>query len=143
MSDLIDLGPYSMIDPASDAWEYPNFRPFELRHRFDDRVYIVKEFLERVQELRIRCGFGMEISSYYRSPFYNDQVSNSGLSGPHTTGRAIDILVSGAKAHALLKQAFDMGFTGIGVKQSGPWDKRFVHIDDIETGKRPRVWDYP
>lgn len=142
MSDLIDLGPYSMIDPASDAWEYPNFRPFELRHRFDDRVYIVKEFLERVQELRARCGFGLQVNSYYRSPEYNDQISKTGREGPHTTGRAIDFGISGAKAHTLLAHAFAMGFTGIGVRQNGPWSGRIIHVDDLETGKRPRVWSY-
>lgn len=140
--DITDLGPWDRVAMGEESWPWLNFTPFELRHRADDRVYINKGFLDKLQELRNRCGFGLEISSYYRSPEYNDRISSTGRKGPHTTARAIDILINGAKAHTLLLHACAMGFTGIGVRQNGPWDKRIIHLDDLETAKRPRVWTY-
>lgn len=135
--DLVDLGPWNEID--LDAWPFPHFRPFELRHRYDNRVYVVQDFMEKVEALRARVGFGMEVTSYYRSPEYDASI---GGAGPHRTGRAIDIQIAGANAHALLTRALAMGFTGIGVKQNGPWSGRFLHLDDLDTGKRPRIWSY-
>jgi len=37
------------------------------------------------------------------------------------------------------------GFTGIGVAQRGPHNKRFIHIDNIvnsDTSPRPTIWSY-
>ena len=136
-TELLDLGPFE--DVSLDAWAWPNFRPFELRHRFDGRVYIVKSFLDKIQELRNRVGFGLEVNSYYRSPDYDTAI---GGAGTHPTGRAIDFRVAGTKAWHLQHKAAEMGFTGIGINQKGPWDKRFIHLDDLTTGNRPRIWSY-
>lgn len=140
---IIDLGPYHLISMSD--WPWHNFRPFEIRHRFDGRVYVVPSFMTRVQDYRSHLGFGMEVASYYRSPEYNDMVSGTGTTGPHTTGRAIDIRIAGEDAYTLQTTAAKFGFTGIGVHQKGPWDKRFIHLDDLkkEDGHpRPRLWSY-
>lgn len=96
-------------------------------------------FLDNLDILRHRCGFPFRITSGYRSPEYNNQVSGTGLTGPHTTGKAADIAISREKAYTLLEEALEMGcFNGIGLQQKGT--KRFIHLDSIEGNKR--VWTY-
>ena len=100
-------------------------------------------FLKKLDHLRERCGFAFIITSGYRSPDYNEKISSTGRNGPHTTGRAADILVKGKQAHELIKRASPY-FTGIGVAQKGPHGKRFIHLDDLEPGTRgrPTIWSY-
>lgn len=97
--------------------------------------------LERVREL---FGKPMALSSAYRCPKHNAKVSHTGTHGPHTTGQAVDVVVAGSDALRLIKIAVDCGFTGVGVKQSGAFDSRFIHLDDLGAGyPRPSVWSYP
>lgn len=109
-------------------------------------VIIMPDTLDRLQLLRNYCGFPFRITSAYRSPEYNSKVSSTGEHGPHTTGRAFDINVYGEKVNILIYFAHKVGFTGIGVKQKGPYASRFVHIDDLENhetnGPRPWAWSY-
>jgi zinc D-Ala-D-Ala carboxypeptidase len=104
------------------------------------------DFLTLLDELRHRCGFPFHITSGYRSPEYNAQVSSTGENGPHTTGKAADVKVLGAQAHTVLKHAAELGFTGIGVAQKGAHGGRFIHLDTIQSGEggapRPWVWSY-
>ena len=102
-------------------------------------------FVEKLDALREACGFPFIITSAYRSPEYNAKVSTTGLKGPHTTGRAVDIQCSGERTYLIIKHAIALGFTGIGTSQSGPHDKRFIHLDDLTPADgfpRPYVWDY-
>lgn len=101
-------------------------------------------FLGYIDELRDRCGFPFIITSGYRTPEYNASVSESGLTGAHTLGKAVDIAVSGEKAWILLKEAFEMGvFTGMGISQKG--EHRFIHLDictKADNLPRPAIWSY-
>lgn len=100
-------------------------------------------FMFLVEELRERVGFALPVSSAYRCPEHNNNVSKSGYDGPHTTGRAIDLRVSHEKSYQVLRIAMSMGFTGIGVNQKG--DGRFIHLDDLSGAPnrpRPHVWSY-
>jgi zinc D-Ala-D-Ala carboxypeptidase len=99
-----------------------------------------QEFLTKLQELRDVYNAPMILSSAYRCGNHNNTVSSSGYNGPHTTGRAVDILVSGKNAHKLVGLAFSLGFTGIGLSQKGEHRKRFIHLDDLWEGKGPRPW---
>lgn len=99
-------------------------------------------FIRRIDELRHRLGEPVIITSGYRTPAYNMKVSSTGADGPHTTGKAADILCHGTKAFEVLRLAMGLGFTGIGLKQSGPHSSRFIHIDMIESNIRPWVWTY-
>lgn len=100
-------------------------------------------FMEKLEELRETVGFKMYLLSAYRCPDYNVNVSSSGKTGPHTQGKAVDVLVSGEKAFNLLKQALALGFHGIGIRQTGPHEKRYIHLDIAEIeGLRPWVWSY-
>ena len=103
--------------------------------------FMDETFLKSLDALRHKCGFPFVISSGYRSPEYNAKVSSTGLSGPHTTGKAADILVSRGNSYTLLEHAFQMEvFTGIGIKQKG--ESRFIHLDTLEEAPRPIVWSY-
>jgi uncharacterized protein YcbK (DUF882 family) len=91
--------------------------------------------------LRDLAGFSLPITSAYRCPAHNLAVGDTGVSGPHTTGRAVDVAVSRERATALVRAALGMGFRGIGLKQHGPDAGRFVHLD---TMPRPAqlIWTY-
>lgn len=102
-----------------------------------------QDFMEKVQAIRDRAGFPFTVTSAARCPNYNSQVSSTGRTGPHTTGRAIDIGARGEQAYRIVGLAMLMGFTGIGVNQKG--GARFVHLDDLPNGPgcpRPYIWSY-
>ncbi len=101
-----------------------------------------KIFLDRLQRIRGIYGRPIRITSGFRCPVHNDKVSNTGLVGPHTTGRAADVGVALEDAFDLTAIAFTQGISGFGFKQKGPHEKRFIHLDDLEVGPRPRIWTY-
>jgi len=99
-------------------------------------------FMTRLEQLRVAFGKPMRLSSAYRCPDYNERISKTGRTGPHTTGRAVDVLVSGEDAYRLVQLALEHGFTGIGISQKGAHENRFIHLDDMEGKTRPWVWSY-
>lgn len=113
----------------------------ELKCRCCGKNLMHPEFLDRLDQLRERVG-PLPVSSAYRCPDHNSRVSGTSADGPHTTGRAIDLRVSGAKAYAVVQEALLLGFTGIGVSQKGPHGSRFIHLDDLHGSTRPWVWSY-
>ena len=95
---------------------------------------IEDQFIYRLDELRERCGFPFIITSGYRSPQHSIEAAKV-APGPHTTGRAADIAVNGGvQRYILLREAFDMGFSGIGVHRD------FIHVD--ERLSQPVSWPY-
>lgn len=124
----------------------PDFSISELRCRCGcGRADMEADFMSMLQALRDTLG-PLPVSSGFRCPVHNDQVSATGLGGPHTTGKAADLRVYGARAYRLLGCALAVGFTGIGVKQNGPRESRFVHLDTLDAdatgGLRPWLWSY-
>lgn len=98
-------------------------------------------FLERLELLREHFGSPLVLTSAFRCPEHNKKVSSTGKTGPHTTGKAVDILVAGEEAYRLVKSALSFGFQGLGVKQKG--QARFIHLDDLTPPcPRPRIWSY-
>lgn len=121
----------------------PHFSDAELACRCGCGMLPKRDFMERVEILRLRYGRPMRVTSAARCPEYNAKVSSTGRTGPHTTGRAIDIGIDRADAYELLGLALDAGFSGIGVQQKG--QGRFLHLDDLidEPGQpRPTIWSY-
>lgn len=104
---------------------------------------IEDSFIDLLDELREQCGFALPVTSGYRCPVHNSKVSHTGLTGPHTTGRAADLGVRGERAYRVVELAIRMGFTGIGLNQKGA--SRFVHLDDLPNAPgqpRPVCWSY-
>lgn len=103
--------------------------------------------MEILENIRVELGFPLVVSSGFRCPAWNVRVAETGTSGPHTTGLAIDISISGEKAFKLITSAIRHGVCGIGVKQKGASNSRFVHLDWIQPGSigtipRPNIWTY-
>lgn len=64
---------------------------------------------------------------------------------PHQLGLAVKIGAHGIDAMRLQAFAYALGFTGIGVMQHGPIEKRFIHLDMASSERnapRPDVWTY-
>lgn len=99
------------------------------------------DFVIKLDQVRERLGIPMLVTSGYRCPSWNSQVSTTGQDGPHTTGRAADIHIYGGNAHRLILQASLGGwFTGIGLQQKGEIRTRFIHLDDLAGPAHPRPW---
>jgi len=129
-----------------EKWPWPNFTPFEMRCRSTDRLIVVPAFMDRLQGLRTQLGKPLMVSSAFRDPSYNAKVSKTGRTGPHTTGRAVDLLVYGERAYHVAGLAYAAGFTGIGPHQKGSYNQRFIHLDDLEpmlNEHRSNIWTYP
>lgn len=110
--------------------------------------------------LRRLCGFPFPITSGKRCGAHNARVSDTGYTGPHTTGKAFDIaacgyrarlIVAGASLQGFLLQltasghvrgalalllrwlarwAGQFAFSGVGISQHGETGARYVHLDD-------------
>lgn len=104
---------------------------------------IDSRFVTKLDNFREKLGFPFIVTSGYRCPEYNNEISGTGFNGPHTQGQAADILANRHWAFKIVTQASDAGFTGIGIKQHGA--SRFIHLDDLGGVKRPipTIWSYP
>ena len=134
---------------TADTWDrerWPNFIFSEIACRETGKCLIDLSFMDKVQRLRSGCGFVLTVTSGYRSPEHSVEAAKEAV-GVHPYGVAIDIAVSGAKAHTVLSEALILGFTGIGVSQKGPLESRFLHLDcmvpEISARfPRPGLWSY-
>ena len=118
----------------------PHFSVEEICCRCGCGMLPAQDFMDKIEKLRVAFGKPLKVTSAARCPAHNAKVSGTGLTGPHTSGRAIDLGVQGAEAHEVLTLALAMRFTGIGVNQKG--GGRFLHLDDLTNGSRPTVWSY-
>lgn len=105
--------------------------------------------MQLVDSLRDLCGFPFVVTSGFRCAAHNVGVSTTGANGPHTTGRAIDIQLHGTEALRVLIEVFTpfsfFNFSGIGLKQNGPVESRFIHLDNLtprDGFPRPALWTY-
>lgn len=97
------------------------------------------QLMNAVQSMRDTLKFPLPITSGYRCeshPIEKKKIDKTGKAGYHTIA-AVDIGVNREQAHKLLKLAFIMGFTGIGINQKG--SKRFIHLDFRND---PTIWSY-
>ena len=102
---------------------------------------MIPEFMVKLVAMRRSLGFPLTITSAYRCPLWNSTVSHTGESGPHVSGKAVDILCSFDRASAILEYVYKSGeFKGVGIRQNGDVKKRIIHLDDV-TGPR-RLWTY-
>ena len=101
-------------------------------------VSIHSDLLDLLQTARNTIG-AITITSAFRCNEHNDKVSSTGLSGPHTTSKAVDIHVSNSQHRKQLIDYFTDKVTGLGIA------KTFIHIDILtsdEVPHRPNCWLY-
>lgn len=93
-----------------------------------------ESFLEKLDELREVCEMPFIITSGYRAPEHPVEARKASP-GTHAKGIACDISArNGAERGRVVKNAIELGFTGIGVA------KTFIHVD---TRPGPLVvWQY-
>lgn len=102
------------------------------------------ELMEKLEQVREAFGRSMHITSGFRCGSHNAKVSQSGRTGPHTTGLAVDLACYSYDAFKLIQIAMSLGFQGIGVSQR-KGQPRFIHIDICESKGviiRPLFWGY-
>lgn len=114
------------------------FKPQEFQCRCCGVEEMDLEFVRLLDLIRMDMGKPLVVSSGYRCPKHNSAVSTTGGEGPHTTGKAADIVIAGPDALDLIELALDYGIPGIGVHQKGEWHKRFIHLDLLGY----RIWTY-
>ncbi len=130
-----------------DWSKYPNFSEAEFACQGKDccggLADMDDEIVGIVQAVRTQLGKPLIISSGFRCAQHNNKISSTGFSGPHTTGKAIDILCAKETAAMVIKCGLLLGATGLGVSQKGNHAARFVHLDTINrTPHRLYVWSY-
>ena len=118
---------------------YPNFSASEFNCSHCGKNEMTPEFLSKLQALRMVYGAPMRITSGYRCSEHPIEAKKM-KPGAHASGCACDVAVDGQQAHKLLKLAFELGFTGIGVNQKT--SGRFIHLDTLTEAPRPNVWSY-
>ena len=97
------------------------------------------EFMKTLETIREYVGRQFIVNSAYRCPEYNAQVSSTGLGGPHTTGRAIDIKADSRLKYEIAMAASKEGMTRLGI------GKTFIHIDNLteeDLFSEQVVWTY-
>lgn len=104
-------------------------------------------FMNTIISIREHAGFPFVVTSALRCPAYNKKISSSqSINGPHTTGRAIDILCNREKCYTILELAFKNGMTGIFLNQKGADHSRFIHLDNLTSADgfpvRPTIGTY-
>lgn len=131
---------------------WPYFDLDELSCHHCGKQGINADFMAKVVKLRQFWNLPMTLTSAYRCPEWDAQVGKSATpgSGPHSMGRAIDVLIGGTDADAFLTFVYKLGlFTGKGFEQKLGSDQkeRYIHLDDLGPGEfpghvRPSIWSY-
>ena len=116
-------------------WKYFKYDDFKCKHC--DANQMDENVIDQLDAMREECGFPFIINSGYRCPEHNAAVSKTGLNGPHTTGKAVDIRVtSGRQRWMIMYSALIRGLTRFGIA------KTFVHIDWTRETDQKVVWTY-
>ena len=116
--EILDLAHNHLKTGKKPETTLKYFTPEELRCSCCDQDGMNEAFMDKVSELREQLGFPFIVTSAYRCVKHPIEARKNSP-GAHTTGRAIDIGVSGLDAYVVLRAALNAGFTGIGVKQKG------------------------
>ena len=124
------------------TWKY--FTKDELACQGTGECEMNEEFMEKLITLREEYNNPIIITSGYRHLAHNQSIGGA-KNSPHLFGRAVDIKIGGQNAVKILELALKHGMTGIGIKQRGKYEARFIHIDDMpqsEDHPRPWIWSY-
>jgi len=122
---------------------YPNFSKAEFNCKHTGKNEMKHSFMAKLQSLRTAYGKPLIVTSGYRDYSHPIEAKKPSMNGAHPTGLAVDIAIDRREAYQLLKLAFSLGFTGIGINQTG--QGRYLHLDTIENNSeqpRPTIWSY-
>ena len=125
-------------EPGDWKEKWVNFSYDECKCSCCGLVDVSSDLLDLLQEARNVLG-PLQLTSFYRCPSHNDNVSSTGPNGPHTTGKSVDIHVSNSQHRKKLIDYFTNKESGLGIAKS------FIHIDIIspeELSNRPNCWLY-
>jgi zinc D-Ala-D-Ala carboxypeptidase len=126
--------------------DYPYFKAAELACKCDypncHRHDMSDHFMFDLIAIREKLPFPLLISSGFRCPAHNNDVSTTEASGPHTMGLAVDIRIAGIDARVLVDAAVKHEFWGIGIKQHGARGRRFIHLDMMPRPGGRVIWSY-
>lgn len=142
------IPPHPGVVDLQDNYEVtPHFTFGELKdregHVMPARPYenLVWLCLYKLEPIRKAFGGPLRITSAYRAPQHSAERGKKHGPGAHTRGLAVDIRVYGHHARRLVRIALDHDVMGLFIKQHGPHDRRFVHLDWWEGDEnRPRPW---
>ena len=100
-----------------------NFTTSEMECPCCGKCNMDDEFMENLQNIRSKCGFGFRVNSAYRCDKHNAKVSKN-TRGQHVTGEAADISIKDRyKRFAVLSEAVASGyFKDIAIA------KTFIHL---------------
>ena len=130
--------------------DWPFFPNSELACKTTGHAEMHEPFMRLLVAYRLILGRALPVTSGFRSREHNRKVKGASNSA-HLFGCAVDIATANLDVYQLVSLATDLGFTGIHVKNHGPRDKRFIHLDYI-TGAdvpqalkdaRPYIHTYP
>ena len=122
----------------------PHFKVKELEcHCGCGQMGMEDDMLRVLEEIRTEMNRPLYLTSAFRCRAHNNKISQV-KNGPHTLGKAVDILISGADCLRLLDSARKHGVSGVGLSQRGEHKRRFCHIDILspDDAPRPAVWTY-
>ena len=126
-------------EPGDWDQSWVNFKPEEFKCSHCQALNIHSDIMDLLQEARNELG-PLSITSGYRCGIHNAQVSKTGIEGPHTTGKAVDISVRDSQHRKQLITYFAPIVTGLGIAKS------FIHIDLLTADDgfevRPNCWVY-
>ena len=125
-------------------WPWPHFAPGEMADRQGGELVIVPAFMYWLEGVRQVYDQPMIITSGHRTAEQQLRITER-RTGAHVDGMAADVQVWGESALKLLRVATGMGALGVGVKQNGPHNERYLHLDmwtKAPAGARPGMWSY-
>ena len=137
------MNEYKLQALNKDTWptkRWPNFSFDEIKCKETNNCLIVPHVMDNLQRLRKILLKPLIITSGYRAPTHSAERKKE-KPGVHTEGLAFDISIYGSDAWRLVLLAQSLDFWGVGLRQHGPIEKRFVHLDKaINKPDRPRPW---
>lgn len=134
--------------PDPMRWDTLNFIPEEFMCRCGcETMEMADSHIMILQDIRNSYGKAMHVTSGYRCeahPVERKKIDKGGKPGSHYSGYAADVACVGTDAMRLLRISINNPkITGIGLKQNGPHNTRFIHLDSLqEVTNRPTIWSY-
>ena len=115
----------------------PHFNSEEFECRCGcGRADMDMQFVEWLEQVRVRAGIPFFITSGFRCPSHNAAVGGVPNSA-HMRGTAVDIRVNGGgQRHSIVKAAMSYDAYGVGVAGG------FIHLDRDLVVPRPMLWSY-